>query len=88
MGKCRLTITPPEFIKGVRKRRLFRRKKIGGRGPTGPPIVIVVVVVVLVIVVVVVVVVLIIVIIVFAVLVVIIAIAVMLRINTLHTITH
>ncbi len=35
-GKCRLTITPPEFIKGVRKRRIFR-KKIGGRGPTGPP---------------------------------------------------
>ena len=36
-GKCRLTITPPEFIKGVRERRIFRRKKIGGRGPTGPP---------------------------------------------------
>jgi hypothetical protein len=35
-GKCHLTITPPEFIKGVRKRRIFR-KKIGGRGPTGPP---------------------------------------------------
>ena len=26
-GKCRLTITPPEFIKGVRERRIFRRKK-------------------------------------------------------------
>jgi hypothetical protein len=25
-GKCRLTITPPEFIKGVRERRIFRRK--------------------------------------------------------------
>jgi hypothetical protein len=37
-GKCRLTITPPEFIKGVHERRIFRRKKIGGRGPTGPPI--------------------------------------------------
>jgi hypothetical protein len=36
-GKCRLTITPPEFIKGVRERRIFRKKKIGGRGPTGPP---------------------------------------------------
>ncbi len=35
-GKCRLTITPPEFLK-VRERRIFRRKKIGGRGPTGPP---------------------------------------------------
>jgi hypothetical protein len=23
-GKCRLTITPPEFIKGVRERRIFR----------------------------------------------------------------
>ncbi len=32
-GKCRLTITPPEFIKGVRERRIFRRKKNGGRGP-------------------------------------------------------
>jgi hypothetical protein len=35
-GKCRLTITPPEFIKGVRERRIFRKKN-GGRGPTGPP---------------------------------------------------
>jgi hypothetical protein len=34
-GKCRLTITPPEFLK-VRERRIFRKKKIGGRGPTGP----------------------------------------------------
>jgi hypothetical protein len=25
-GKCRLTITPPEFIKGVHERRIFRRK--------------------------------------------------------------
>jgi hypothetical protein len=36
-GKCRLTIKPPEFIKGVRERRIFRKMKIGGRGPTGPP---------------------------------------------------
>ncbi len=35
-GKCRLTITLPEFSK-VHERRIFRRKKIGGRGPTGPP---------------------------------------------------
>ncbi len=35
-GKCRLIITPPEFLK-VRERRIFRKKeKIGGRGPTGP----------------------------------------------------
>jgi hypothetical protein len=33
-GKCRLTITPPEFSK-VRERRIFRKKN-GGRGPTGP----------------------------------------------------
>ncbi len=26
-GKCPLTITPPEFIKGVHERRIFRRKK-------------------------------------------------------------
>jgi hypothetical protein len=25
-GKCRLTITPPEFIKGVHERRIFRKK--------------------------------------------------------------
>jgi hypothetical protein len=36
-GKCHLTITPPEFIKGVREGRIFRKKN-GGRGPTGPPI--------------------------------------------------
>jgi hypothetical protein len=35
-GKSCLTITPPEFIKGVRKRRIFRKKN-GGRGSTGPP---------------------------------------------------
>jgi hypothetical protein len=25
-GKCRLTITPPEFIKGVHEKRIFRKK--------------------------------------------------------------
>jgi hypothetical protein len=34
-GKCHLTITP-EFLK-VRERRIFRKEKNGGRGPTGPP---------------------------------------------------
>jgi hypothetical protein len=29
-GKCRLTITPPG-------EKNFQKKKIGGRGPTGPP---------------------------------------------------
>jgi hypothetical protein len=32
-GKCRLTITPPEFIKGVRERRIFRKKKWRERPP-------------------------------------------------------
>jgi hypothetical protein len=27
-GKCRLTITPPEFLK-VRERRIFRKKMVG-----------------------------------------------------------
>ena len=35
-GKCRLTITPPEFIKGVCKRRIFRRKKLVGEDPLDP----------------------------------------------------
>jgi hypothetical protein len=35
-GKCRLTITSPEFCKGPREKN-FQKKKIGGRGPTGPP---------------------------------------------------
>jgi hypothetical protein len=37
LGKCRLTITPPEFIKGVCKRRIFRRKKkLAGEDPPDP----------------------------------------------------
>ncbi len=35
-GKCRLTITPPEFIKGVRERRIFRKKKLAGEDPPDP----------------------------------------------------
>jgi hypothetical protein len=35
-GKCRLTITPPEFIKGVRERRIFRKKKLAGEDPLDP----------------------------------------------------
>jgi hypothetical protein len=35
-GKCRLTITPPEFSK-VRKRRIFRRKKLAGEDLLDPP---------------------------------------------------
>ncbi len=35
-GKCHLTITPPEFIKGVRERRIFRRKKLAGEDPPDP----------------------------------------------------
>ncbi len=34
-GKCRLTITPPEFSK-VRERRIFRRKKLAGEDPLDP----------------------------------------------------
>ncbi len=35
-GKCRLIITPPEFIKWVRERRIFRRKKLAGEDPLDP----------------------------------------------------
>ena len=35
-GKCRLTVTPPEFIKGVRERRIFRKKKLAGEDPLDP----------------------------------------------------
>jgi hypothetical protein len=35
-GKCRLTITPPEFIKRVRERRIFRKKKMAGEDPPDP----------------------------------------------------
>jgi hypothetical protein len=38
-GKCRLTITPPEFIKGVCERRIFRKKKLVGEDPPDPLIV-------------------------------------------------
>jgi hypothetical protein len=34
-GKCRLTITPPEFSK-VRERRIFRKKKLAGEDPLDP----------------------------------------------------
>jgi hypothetical protein len=36
-GKCHLAITPPEFIKGVRERRIFRKKKLAGEDPPDPP---------------------------------------------------
>ncbi len=35
-GKCRLTITPPEFIKGVCEGRIFRKKKLAGEDPPDP----------------------------------------------------
>ncbi len=34
-GKCRLTITPPEFLK-VRERRIFRKKNLAGEDPLDP----------------------------------------------------
>jgi hypothetical protein len=34
-GKCCLTITPPKILK-VRKRRIFRKKKLAGEGPLDP----------------------------------------------------
>jgi hypothetical protein len=34
-GKCRLTITPPEFLK-VREKRIFRKKKLAGENPLDP----------------------------------------------------
>ena len=34
-GKCRLTITPPEFLK-VHERRIFREKKMAGEDPLDP----------------------------------------------------
>jgi hypothetical protein len=34
-GKCRLTITPPEFLK-VCKRRIFRKKILAGEDPLDP----------------------------------------------------